>query len=144
MRTPWRHVGNVGMQRHSLLTLATRWQWMVCLTPWPIYRSRNPRHLLDRRLDGPQILHGRFEEEKSLLPPAGNWTSLPYSLVWCGNSNRNVTVRILSDTTWSAPSQISVEARSRMCDLASNTEMSSDFWPEYLEKNCVFVDFFCV
>jgi hypothetical protein len=48
------------------------------LTSWPLYPvGRRYRYPLNRRLDGPQNLCGRFGEEKNLLPLPGFETRTP-------------------------------------------------------------------
>jgi hypothetical protein len=52
----------------SILDLGTRWRWVVCFTPRPLYpRGNRPRHPSDRRMDGPQKRSQRCREYKSCL-----------------------------------------------------------------------------
>jgi hypothetical protein len=61
----------------TILNLGTRWRWVINYTPRPLYlRGNFPRHLLDRRLCGPQNQSGGHGGEKSLAH-AGNRTPNP-------------------------------------------------------------------
>jgi hypothetical protein len=55
----------------TILDFSTRREWVVSITPRPLYSwGKSPRYSLDRRLGGPQSQSGRGGEEKnSHLPP---------------------------------------------------------------------------
>jgi hypothetical protein len=55
-----------------ILDLATRWRWVVCFTPQPIYsQEKSPWYPLDRRLGGPQSRSVRGGEQKNSQPLPG-------------------------------------------------------------------------
>jgi hypothetical protein len=59
----------MGEWRYSstILDLGTRWRWVVCFTPLPVYL----RYPLERRQGGPQSRSGYCVVETNLLPLSG-------------------------------------------------------------------------
>jgi hypothetical protein len=50
--------------RSTIFDLVTRWRWVISFRPWPLYpREKGSRYPLDRRLGGPQIQSGLYEEK---------------------------------------------------------------------------------
>jgi hypothetical protein len=59
----------MGEWRYSstILHLGTRWKWVVCFTPLPVYQCINsPSHPLYRRLGGSQSQSGHYGGDKNL------------------------------------------------------------------------------
>jgi hypothetical protein len=66
--------------RSITLNLSTRWVCVVSFKHLGLcFGGNSPRHPLDKRLDGSQILSGRYAEEKNLLPSSHR---TPISLVF--------------------------------------------------------------
>jgi hypothetical protein len=64
--TPWKRIGRVEVQLHSLFYLGTRWRWVVSFTSRPLYpQSKSSWYPLYRRLGGLQSRSGRGGEEKN-------------------------------------------------------------------------------
>jgi hypothetical protein len=61
-----------------ILNLGTRWRWVARFVLLLLhFLGKSSRHLLDRRLGGPQSQSERYGEDKNLLPLSGIEPGLP-------------------------------------------------------------------
>jgi hypothetical protein len=74
--------GSASIAPH-ILSLDTRWRWVVSLMFWPPYTWwKSTQYPLDRRVSGPQSQSRWHGEEKTFPTPARNCTPVHQPVAW--------------------------------------------------------------